>query len=180
MAAMSAWETTDGAYETLQNTKPRSISPALNDSPIGLASWILDRFHAWSDHNGHLYDVFPQDELLTNIMLYWVTETIDSSTLLYHNESSSPSLSESAFVDRPVGLALFPRDIGGIPPRQLAERSLNIQRWTEMPHGGHFAAWEVPELYVNDLREFFRQFRAPTAIVSDNTGDVRSVSATDR
>lgn len=149
----------DGAYEVLQRTKPRSIAAALNDSPAGLASWIVDRFHSWSDHSGNIYNSFTQDELLTNIMIYWVTGTIGSSMMNYHAETQTPSLLPHEFVERPVGLALFPKDIGGIPPRQLAERSLNVQHWTEMPHGGHFAPLEVPELYVNELREFLRQFR---------------------
>lgn len=149
----------DGGYELLQRTKPRSIAASLNDSPMGLASWIVDRFHSWSDHNGNLYNSFTQDDLLTNIMIYWVTGTIGSSMLTYHAESVSPSLLPHEFVERPVGLALFPKDIGGIPPRALAERVMNVQRWTEMPHGGHFAAFEVPELYVNDVRTFLREYR---------------------
>lgn len=149
----------DGAYEAVQSTKPRSLALALNDSPVGLASWIVDRFHAWSDHNGNIYQTFTQDELLTNIMLYWTTATIGSSMQVYFGETTASSFKKDDFVERPVGMALFPKDIGGIPPRQLAERFLNVQRWTEMPHGGHFAPWEVPELYVNDLREFFREWR---------------------
>lgn len=160
--------TADNAYEMLQRTKPRSIAVALNDSPVGLASWIVDRFHAWSDHSGNLYNSFTQDELLTNIMIYWVTGTIGSSMLNYHAETVSPSLLSHEFVERPVGLALFPKDIGGIPPRQLAERSLNVQRWAEMPHGGHFAPLEVPELYVNELREFLRQFRVGMPVAPED------------
>jgi microsomal epoxide hydrolase len=141
----------------LQMTRPRTLAAGLNDSPVGLASWIVDRFHSWSD--GYIADRFTKDELLTNIMLYWVTQTIGSSIFNYYLESRSPSLTTANRVERPVGLALFPKDIGGIPPRSFAERTLNVQRWTEMPSGGHFAALEEPQLYSRDVVEFFRSLR---------------------
>ena len=143
----------DGAYVMVQSTRPQSLAPALNDSPVALAAWIVDRFHSWSD----AFEVaFPKDELLTNIMIYWVTQTIGPSMESYRAEVVSPSLSVADHVDVPVGLALFPNDIGGIPPRAFAERTLNVQRWTEMPRGGHFAAWEEPELYAGDVTSFFQ------------------------
>ena len=117
----------------------------------------MDRFHSWSD--GYVADRFSKDEILTNIMLYWVTQTIGTSIFNYYTESRSPSLTSAQHVERPVGLALFPKDIGGIPPRSFAERTLNVQRWTEMPSGGHFAAWEEPRLYARDVVEFFRSLR---------------------
>jgi len=148
----------DGAYVMVQTTRPHSLAPELNDSPVGLASWIVDRFHSWCD--GHDPErSFGKDDLLTNIMLYWVTETIGSSIFNYSADAQSPSLTPGDRVERPVGLALFPQDIGGIPPRALAERTLNVQRWTEMPRGGHFAALEEPELYARDVVEFFRALR---------------------
>jgi len=142
----------DGAYVMVQSTRPQSLAPALNDSPVALAAWIVDRFHSWSES---FEDSFPKDELLTNIMIYWVTQTIGSSMSSYRAEALSPSLTVADHVDVPVGLALFPDDIGGIPPRALAERTLNVQRWTEMPRGGHFAAWEEPELYAREVTMFF-------------------------
>ena len=145
----------DGAYALVQRTRPRSLAPSLNDSPVGLASWILDRFHSWSD-SGDLDGSFGKDDLLTNIMLYWVTQTIGSSMFTYYADGRSPSLTAADHVDRPVGLALFPRDIGGIPPRRFAERTLNVQGWTEMPRGGHFAALEEPELFIREVVTFFR------------------------
>jgi pimeloyl-ACP methyl ester carboxylesterase len=146
----------DMAYAMLQNTRPRSLATALNDSPVGLASWIVDRFHSWSD-SGDVDASFGRDELLTNVMLYWVTQTIGPSMYNYFAEVRSPSLTPADRVERPVGLALFPKDIGGaIPPRRLAERTLNVQRWTEMPRGSHFAAWEVPELFAGDVLAFFQ------------------------
>ncbi len=139
----------DGAYAMVQTTRPRSLAVALADSPVGLASWIVDRFHAWSE------TLPDRDDLLANIMLYWLTQTIGSSMAQYHAEATSPSLTPRDRVERPVGLALFPADIGGVPPRSFAERTLAVQRWTEMPRGGHFAALEQPALYARDAIEFF-------------------------
>jgi pimeloyl-ACP methyl ester carboxylesterase len=145
----------DGAYAMVQRTLPRSLAVGLDDSPVGLASWILDRFHAWSD--GDLETRFTRDDLLTNIMLYWVTRTIGSSVFLYRAEAQSPSLTPADYVERPVGVALFPRDLGGLPPpRSFAARTLNVQHWSVQPRGGHFAALEEPALYARDVIEFFR------------------------
>ena len=151
----------DGAYAMVQMTQPRSLAAGLTDSPAGLASWIVDRFHAWSD--GDLEARFGKDDLLTNIMLYWVTRTIGSSVFHYFADARSPSLTPADHVDRPVGVALFPADIAGNPPRTFAERTLNVQRWTEMPRGGHFAALEVPELYARDVSAFFHSLTAARA-----------------
>ena len=158
-ASKKAWMA-DGAYRLVHTDRPRSLAAGLNDSPVGLASWIVDRFHSWSDSAGDLDDRFSKDELLTNIMLYWVTQTISSSIFNYYADRQSPSLTAADHVDVPVALALFPKDIGGIPPRSFAERTLNVQRWTEMPRGGHFAALEEPELFARDVIEFFRSQRA--------------------
>jgi pimeloyl-ACP methyl ester carboxylesterase len=160
----------DSAYVLVQTTRPRSLAAGLNDSPVGLASWILDRFHSWSD--GALESRFAKDDLLTNIMLYWVTETIGPSTFAYFAEARSPSLTPADRVEVPVAMALYPKDIGGIPPRSFAERTLNVQRWTEMPRGGHFAAWEEPELFARDLVASFRPLRAAGVSSSERERDV--------
>jgi microsomal epoxide hydrolase len=144
-----------GAYAMVQSTKPQTLAYNLNDSPVGLASWIVDRFHFWTD--GDIEEKFTKDELLTNITIYWVTETIASSMRNYRAETKSPSLTTADFVEVPVGLGLFPKDIGGVPPREFAERTLNVQHWTEMPRGGHFTAWEEPELMASDIQSFFRK-----------------------
>jgi pimeloyl-ACP methyl ester carboxylesterase len=165
----------DGAYAMVQTTRPRSLAPALVDSPIGLASWIIDRFHSWSDAGGEIENSFSKDDLLTNIMLYWLTGTIGSSMFNYYAEARSPSLTPADHVDRPVGVALFPKDIGGIPPRRFAERTLNVQRWTEMPRGSHFAALEEPELFARDVVEFFRPHRtAVKRVTIEETSAVRT------
>jgi pimeloyl-ACP methyl ester carboxylesterase len=144
----------DGAYAAVHAAQPRALAASLNDSPAGLASWIIDRFHSWCDSPRHLEESFGKDLLLTNLTIYWVTQTIQSSIYGYLAETRRPTLTPRDFVKRPVGLALFPRDIGGIPPRQLAERRLNVVHWTEMPRGGHFGAWEQPEDFAIDLKKF--------------------------
>ena len=147
----------DGAYAMLQGTRPQSLAPALTDSPVALAAWIVDRFHSWCD--GDFEQKFTKDEILTNLMIYWVTKTIGSSMATYRADLVSPSLTVRDHVDVPVGVALFPKDPGGAPPRVFAERTLNVRRWTEMPRGGHFAALEEPELYAQDVAAFFRELR---------------------
>jgi len=156
LEAVHKQQLSDGAYALVQMTQPRSLAAGLNDSPVGLASWIVDRFAAWSDCGGDLDRSFSKDDLLTNIMLYWLTDTIGSSVFNYHAEIRAPSLTTADRVSVPVGLALFPKEPGGLPPRGLAERTLNVQRWTEMPRGGHFAAWEEPKLYADDLIRFLQ------------------------
>jgi pimeloyl-ACP methyl ester carboxylesterase len=156
---LRAWSDVEGGYSHEQGTKPQTLSYGLNDSPVGLASWIIEKFRTWSDCGGDVESVFSRDELLTNVMIYWLTETIHSSTRLYYESRQRPlSLSSNNRVESPVALALFPKEIP-LPPRSLVERGLNIARWTEMPKGGHFAAMEQPELLAKDLREFFRALR---------------------
>lgn len=156
---LRAWWDADGGYNHQQATKPQTLGFGLNDSPAGLAAWIIEKFHRWSDCGGELERIFTKDELLTNVMVYWVTETIHSSTRLYYESRAEPlRLSPSNRVEPPVAVALFPKEIP-MPPRALAERGYNIVRWTEMPKGGHFAAMEQPELLAEDIRTFFRPLR---------------------
>jgi pimeloyl-ACP methyl ester carboxylesterase len=150
----------DGAYAALQSTKPQSLAPALTESPAGLAAWIVDRFNSWHDGGGALDEIFTKDELLTNIMIYWVTKTIGPSMRTYRADAVSPSLTSADRVGVPVGLALFPKDIGGVPPRAFAERTLNVERWSEMPSGSHFAPLEEPDLYAQDVTAFLRDLEA--------------------
>jgi pimeloyl-ACP methyl ester carboxylesterase len=164
--ATTKWQQKDGAYALIQGTRPYTLARGLNDSPAGLASWIVDKFHAWSDCNGGVERSFTQDELLTNVTLYWVTETIGSSFLPYADFVNAGALTwvVEAFrkwigsTDVPAAFAMFPKDISD-PPREWAGRFFNVQRWTEMPRGGHFAAMEEPELLVDDIRRFFRPLR---------------------
>jgi pimeloyl-ACP methyl ester carboxylesterase len=147
----------EGGYVMIQSTKPQTLAYGLSDSPIGLAAWIIEKFYGWSDIDGNIEREYTKDELLTNIMIYWVTQTINPSIRSYYEESHAPSLKPGQRVEVPVAMALFPKDTP--PPRALAERTLRIERWTEMPRGGHFPALEVPELYAGDLQAFFRSLR---------------------
>jgi pimeloyl-ACP methyl ester carboxylesterase len=147
----------EGGYVMIQSTRPQTLAYGLNDSPIGLAAWIIEKFYGWSDIDGDIEREYTKDELLTNIMIYWVTQTINPSIRSYYEESHTPSLKPGQRVEVPVAMALFPKDTP--PPRALAEHTLRIERWTEMPRGGHFPALEVPELYAGDLQAFFRSLR---------------------
>ena len=122
---------------------------------MGLCAWIVEKFFAWSDCKGNIERVFTKDELLANITLYWVTETIHSSIRLYGESRKSPlHFTKDEFVKVPVGIARFPME-DAVPPRKYIERGYNIQHWTEMPEGGHFAASEQPKLLAGDIRKFF-------------------------
>jgi pimeloyl-ACP methyl ester carboxylesterase len=124
-----------------------------------LAAWIVEKFRAWSDCDGDVEKRFTKDELLTNLMIYWVTDTIGSSMRAYNEDAQLPPLLNAGQrIEVPAGVALFPKDLTH-PPREWAERILHVHRWTEMPRGGHFAAMEEPELLVEDMRAFFRPLR---------------------
>jgi microsomal epoxide hydrolase len=161
------WQKTEGAYAFIQGTRPRTLAAALRDSPIGLAAWLVDKFHAWSDCHGDIETRFTKDELLTNAMIYWATDTIETSFLPYWDFVNAGAMTWIAETVKrwtgsstvPAGFAIFPKDISQ-PPRRWAERFFNVQRWTEMPAGGHFAAMEEPERLVDDIRAFFRPLRA--------------------
>jgi pimeloyl-ACP methyl ester carboxylesterase len=151
------WVREESGYSHIQGTRPQTLAYGLNDSPVGLAGWIIEKFRAWSDCHGEVESIFTKDELLTNVMIYWVTQTINSSTRLYY-ETTHQRETVSGRVEVPTGVAVFPAEIP-VPPRSLAERFYNIQRWTEMPIGGHFAALEQPQALVEDIRAFFRPLR---------------------
>jgi pimeloyl-ACP methyl ester carboxylesterase len=154
------WRMQEGAYAMMHSTRPQTLAYGLNDSPVGLAAWILEKFRAWSDCDGDVERRFSKDELLTNIMIYWVTETINSSVRMYYETMRmSAALKPGQRIEVPAGVALFPKDLL-LAPREWAERSLRIQRWNLMPRGGHFAALEEPGLLAEDIRAFFRPLRA--------------------
>ena len=149
------WVQREGAYGHLQGTKPQTLAYALNDSPAGLAAWFLEKFRSWSDCDGNVYARFTADELLTNLTLYWVTQTAGSAARYYYEtQQGSYSTEPPVRVEVPSGFALFPRDLLS-PPRELAERWFDVRRWSEMPRGGHFAALEEPELLAAELHAFF-------------------------
>ncbi len=153
------WSEQSGAYAHVQRTRPQTAAYGLNDSPAGLAAWILEKFRDWSDCDGDLYRRFTRDELLTNVTLYWMTETIHSSFRLYYEGRRAPlQFGKDDFVQVPCGISRFPKE-EPFPPRAWIARGYNVQHWVEMPRGGHFAAWEEPELLAHDIRTFFRRFR---------------------
>jgi microsomal epoxide hydrolase len=158
LEAGKRWQMEEGAYALIQSTKPQTPAYSLNDSPAGLAAWTVEKFRSWSDCDGYVERRFTRDELLTNVMIYWVTETINSSFRIYYEAQHNPPEEPGAPIRVPTGVAIFPKDL--VPaPREFAERFFDVQHWTEMPRGGHFAAMEEPDLLVDDLRKFFRRFR---------------------
>ncbi len=157
--AREQWQQAEGGYSHIQGTKPQTLSYGLNDSPAGLAAWIVEKFRTWSDCNGDVESKYTKDELLTTVTIYWVTGTINSSTRLYYESRRNPlSPDRGEKMKVPSGIAVFPHEISR-PPREWAERAYNLKRWTEMPRGGHFAAMEEPGLLVEDIRAFFRDLR---------------------
>jgi microsomal epoxide hydrolase len=159
VAAQQEWRAREYGYGQIQGTKPQTIGTALNDSPAGLAAWIVEKFRTWSDCGGDVESRFSRDDLLTNITIYWATESATSAARLYwERERAFGAPAALGRVDVPTGCALFPKEIMR-PPRAWAERAYNVVRWTEMASGGHFAAMEEPEALVEDVRAFFRPLR---------------------
>ena len=154
------WQQDEGGYNHIQSTKPQTLSYGLNDSPVGLAAWIVEKYRTWSDCGADVERRFSKEELLTNITIYWVTQTIGSSVRMYYdNQRGTWVMGKDQRAPTPAAVAVFPGEISR-PPREWAERSYNVCRWTEMPRGGHFAALEEPELLAADVRAFFRSYRA--------------------
>ena len=161
-------------YQEIQSTKPQTLGQGLSDSPVGLASWIVEKWYGWSDHDGDLEKVFTKDELLTNVMIYWVTNSGASSARIYYESRhmlggplpSSPFVQPTGRVSVPTGCGAFPSqyDRRAAPlstnteaARKAAETRYNLVHFTTMPHGGHFPALEQPKLWVDDIRTFFHE-----------------------
>ncbi len=157
LAVMARFQREDAAYAQLQGAHPQTLGIALDDSPAGLLAWIVQRFRDWSDCDGELMRSFTRDQLLTNVMSYWVTRSFTSSARLYWETMHSGVLREPlAPVDVPTGVARFPKEEILRFPRSWVEQRYHVTRWTDMPRGGHFAAMEEPELFVADVQAFFR------------------------
>jgi pimeloyl-ACP methyl ester carboxylesterase len=149
------WSAKEGAYAYLHATKPLTVAYGLNDSPMGLCAWIVEKFNGWSDNHGNIENMFTKEELLSNVTLYWVTQTIHSSMRIYNENSKKPlALKKGEFINVPVAFAEFPKELP-TPPRAYIEKGFNIQQWTIMPAGGHFAAVEQSLLLANDIKHFF-------------------------
>lgn len=147
----------EGAYAMMHSTKPQTLAYGLNDSPAGLAAWVVEKFRAWSDCDGDVEKRFTKDELLTNLTIYWATQSINSSCRLYY-ETVHIWQDPGRRIELPTAMAMFPKDF--IPqPREWTERQYNVKRWTSMPRGGHFPEWEEPEMLAEDIRSFFRSLR---------------------
>lgn len=153
------WLAEETGYQWIQGTKPQTLSYGLTDSPVGLAAWIVEKFRSWSDCGGDVERCFSKDDLLTAIMLYWATGAINTSFWPYYARRHGDwDAATNPRIEVPTAYIAFPCEIIR-PPRSMAERVFNIQHWTTMERGGHFAALEQPEALVADIRDFFRPFR---------------------
>ena len=158
---VASWREEEGAYAHLHATRAQTLGVALNDSPAGLAAWLIEKYRSWADCDGDLERRFTRDELLTHVMVYWVTETIHSSMRYYAEMRRAPmTFAGDDFVNVPVGIARFPRE-APFPPRAWIARGYNIVHWSDLPRGGHFAAWEEPELLADDLAAFVTALELP-------------------
>jgi len=157
--SVAAWGAAEGAYAAMHRTKPQTAAFGLTDSPAGLAAWIVEKLRAWSDCHGDVERRFTKDEILTNVMLYWLTGTIGSSMRMYRANAAIPAAQHARRVEVPSGFSIFAGDVVR-PPRAWLERMANAVYVTEPARGGHFAPFEEPELYAEELRAFFRPYRA--------------------
>ncbi len=153
----------EGAYLRLQMTKPQTLSYAMMDSPVGVAAWIVEKFHRWSDRRGadgsdRLDNAFSTDDLLDNIMLYLLTRSFNTATWFYRGAMEEGTvLPAGSRVEVPTGVAVYPAELFKFPPRRLAEQSFNVVRWTELDHGGHFAAMETKAAFAAEVLGFVDQ-----------------------
>jgi pimeloyl-ACP methyl ester carboxylesterase len=153
--AEEEWYANEGGYSLVQNTKPLTLAYGLNDSPMGLCAWIVEKMYGWSDNTGYRSYVFTKDELLSNVTLYWITQTIHSSIRLYSENNKNPLiLGKETFINTPTAIAHFKYE-QPFPPRKFIERGYNIQQWTDFDEGGHFPAMEKPEMLAKDIIIFF-------------------------
>jgi pimeloyl-ACP methyl ester carboxylesterase len=165
VAASAAFFAEEAGYMQIQGTRPQTLAYGLTDSPAGLAGWIVEKLRAWSDCGGDVESVISRDQILTDISVYWVTGTANSAARLYLEAMRAGEFQPiPERIEVPTGCAIFPKETVRAP-RAWAERAWNLLHWTEMQRGGHFAALEVPELLVADVRDFYRQVRLTTARV---------------
>lgn len=156
LASMQHYQQWDSGYSKQQSTRPQSLGYGLVDSPSGQAAWILEKFWAWTDCDGHPENVLSRDELLDNVMLYWLPATGASSARLYWESFNTPPMSE---VRVPVGCSIFPKEIFRCSKRWAEKRFEKLVYWNELERGGHFAAFEQPEQFVQEVRNCFRPLR---------------------
>lgn len=147
----------DIAYARLQMSRPQTLAVSLMDSPAGLASWIVEKFRAWSDSGGNLESRFSKDELLTNLMVYWASGTAPSSVRMYYEFVREPL--KAGRLETPVGMLMTDKDLFPPAPREWGERLFNVTHWVNAERGGHFLEWEEPEIVARDLQAFFGPLR---------------------
>lgn len=154
-AAQAEWRAREGAYGALQGTRPQTLAYALNDSPVGLLAWILEKFRAWSDHGDDLWETFDRDDVLANVTLYWLTGTVLSAARTYYEaRREDPPGRPPGRIQTPTAFARFPAEPWAAP-RRAVERAYHLVRWTEQEQGGHFAALEQPRAFAGDVAAFF-------------------------
>jgi pimeloyl-ACP methyl ester carboxylesterase len=156
---MRQWRREGEGYAAVQSTKPQTLAYALTDSPVGQLAWVVEKFKEWTDSIDRPEDAVDRDQLLTNVMLYWLTRTAGSSARIYyeraHADYDSTALELST---TPTAVAVFPGE-NFLPLRSIADQTDNIVQWSEFDRGGHFAAMEEPDLLIGDMRAFFRRLR---------------------
>jgi len=157
LAVLAQFRKEEAAYSLLQGTKPQTLGVGLNDSPAGLMAWIVEKFRAWSDCDGDPENAVTRDQMLTNVMVYWLSQTITSSARLYWERQHS-SEGPAEYVAVPTGVARYPKEILKFP-RPWVEQHYNVTYWADMPRGGHFAAMEQPQIFADDVRAFFQTVR---------------------
>lgn len=159
LAEQAAYLADEGGYIAIQSTRPQTPAVGLNDSPVGLLAWIVEKWRAWSDCDGDLTTAFSADQVLTNATIYWLTGTIRSSMQWYWaHRTTPPAATRPLRVECPTGVAAFPREVIHVP-RSAVGRKYRLQHWTDMPRGGHFAQMEQPARLAEDIRTFFRPER---------------------
>jgi len=148
----------ESGYANIQSTKPETLGLGLADSPAAQLGWIAEKFRSWTDCDGVIENAIARDDLLTNVMIYWITNTGASSARMYYEGMRAGSMMPQPRLETPLGHAAFPKEIV-LAPRAWCEAAFNVVQWTDMPRGGHFAALEQPALLLDDVRTFFRRFR---------------------
>jgi microsomal epoxide hydrolase len=155
-----AYMADEGGYIAIQSTRPQTLTYGLNDSPVGLLAWLVEKWRSWSDCDGELLRAFSADQVLGNATIYWLTGTIGSSMHWYWaHRHAPPSAVRPVRIECPTGVAAFPHEVVHVP-RSAVARKYDLQRWTDMPRGGHFAQMEQPSLLAEEIRAFFRPLRA--------------------
>ena len=156
LAGLQHYTDLDSGYAKQQATRPQTLGFGLADSPSGQAAWILEKFWAWTDCNGHPENVLSRDEMLDNVMIYWLTNSAASSARIYWESMHAINRDP---VTIPTGISMFPKEIFRCSRRWAEKRFQNLVYWSELDIGGHFAALEQPAMFVNEVRNCFRQMR---------------------